>query len=142
MRQWKGCNLPQHRCIGCAVAHAKQGFREALRDYVGADDLKGYDESVAESFPASDSPTGSGGNGNSAPHEYGEDVPADIGRPSKKVAVTLADGSSFELDHGAVTIAANVSWSSASTSRRRLSAGRAGIQMPAAAKHSPGAIWK
>jgi aconitate hydratase len=98
-----GPKRPQDRVT---VAHAKQGFREALRDYVGADDLKGYDESVAESFPASDSPTGSGGNGNSAPHEYGEDVPADIGRPSKKVAVTLADGSSFELDHGAVTIAA------------------------------------
>ena len=45
-------------------------------------------------------------NGSSAPHEYGEDVPANIGRPSKKVPVTLSDGSSFEIDHGAVTIAA------------------------------------
>ncbi|HYI56139.1 MAG TPA: aconitase family protein, partial [Microlunatus sp.] len=74
-----GPKRPQDRVI---LAHAKQGFREALRDYVGDDDLSGYDESVAESFPASDSPTGSGGNGNSEPHEYGEDVPADIGRPS------------------------------------------------------------
>ena len=76
-----GPKRPQDRVI---LAHAKQGFREALRDYVGADDLNGYDESVAESFPASDSPTGSGGNGNSEPHEYGEDVPADIGRPSQE----------------------------------------------------------
>ena len=57
-----------------------------------------------ESFPASDSPSYSG-NDSSEPHEYGEE-PADIARPSKKVAVTLADGTSFELDHGAVTIAA------------------------------------
>ena len=40
------------------------------------------------------------------PHEYGEGVPADIGRPSKKTKVTLADGTEFEIDHGAVTIAA------------------------------------
>jgi aconitate hydratase len=97
-----GPKRPQDRVI---LAHAKQGFREALRDYVGADDLKGYDESVAESFPASDSPTGSGGNGNSEPHEYGEDVPADIGRPSKKTTLVL-DGAEVEIDHGAVTIAA------------------------------------
>jgi aconitate hydratase len=97
-----GPKRPQDRVI---LAHAKQGFREALRDYVGDDDLKGYDESVAESFPASDSPTGSGGNGNSEPHEYGEDVPADIGRPSKKTKLVL-DGAEVEIDHGAVTIAA------------------------------------
>ena len=97
-----GPKRPQDRVI---LAHAKQGFREALRDYVGADDLNGYDESVAESFPASDSPTGSGGNGNSEPHEYGEDVPADIGRPSKKTKLVL-DGAEVEIDHGAVTIAA------------------------------------
>ena len=97
-----GPKRPQDRVI---LAHAKQGFREALRDYVGADDLSGYDESVAESFPASDSPTGSGGNGNSEPHEYGEDVPVDIGRPSKKTKLVL-DGAEVEIDHGAVTIAA------------------------------------
>ncbi len=98
-----GPKRPQDRV---QVAHAKQGFREALRDYVSAEELDGYDESVAESFPASDSPTHSAGNGSGAPHEYGEDVPADIGRPRKTVAVTLSDGSSFDLDHGAVTIAA------------------------------------
>ena len=98
-----GPKRPQDRVI---LAHAKQGFREALRDYVGEEELDGYDESVDESFPASDSPSHATGNGSSAPHEYGEDVPASIGRPTKKVAVTLADGSSFEIDHGAVTIAA------------------------------------
>jgi len=40
------------------------------------------------------------------PHEFGEGVAEDIGRPSKPTLVTLADGTSFEIDHGAVTIAA------------------------------------
>jgi aconitate hydratase len=96
-----GPKRPQDRVL---VAHAKQGFREALRDHVAVEELTGYDESVDESFPASDSPSHSGSD-SSEPHEYGEE-PADIGRPSKTVAVTLADGRSFELDHGAVTIAA------------------------------------
>ncbi len=97
-----GPKRPQDRVI---LAHAKQGFREALRDYVGADDLNGYDESVAESFPASDAPTSNGGSTASEPHEYGEDVPADIGRPTKKTKLML-DGAEVEIDHGAVTIAA------------------------------------
>ncbi len=33
-------------------------------------------------------------------------MPADIGRPSAKTTVKLADGTEFEIDHGAVTIAA------------------------------------
>ncbi|HEU5486304.1 MAG TPA: aconitate hydratase, partial [Microlunatus sp.] len=97
-----GPKRPQDRVI---LAHAKQGFREALRDYVDAEELDGYDEAVDESFPASDSPTSNGGSTAGAPHEYGEDVPADIGRPSKRTKLTL-DGAEVEIDHGAVTIAA------------------------------------
>ena len=97
-----GPKRPQDRVL---LAHAKQGFNEALRDYV-ADDITGYDEAVAESFPASDSPAHDGENGAPAPREYGEDVPATLGRPSRPTPVTLADGTSFTLDHGAVTIAA------------------------------------
>jgi aconitate hydratase len=41
-----------------------------------------------------------------APHEYGEEVADDIDRPSKPVPVTLSDATSFDLDHGAVVIAA------------------------------------
>ncbi len=98
-----GPKRPQDRVL---LAHAKQGFREALRDYVAAEELTGYDESVDESFPASDVPSHATADGSLAPHEYGEQVPADIGRPTKQVPVTLADGTSFELDHGAVVIAA------------------------------------
>jgi aconitate hydratase len=97
-----GPKRPQDRV---QVAHAKQGFREALRDFVSAEELIGYDESVDESFPASDVPSHSTSNDSAEPHEYGEE-PTDIARPSKKVPVTLADGTSFDLDHGAVTIAA------------------------------------
>ncbi|MGI3784746.1 MAG: aconitate hydratase [Janthinobacterium lividum] len=115
-----GPKRPQDRVI---LAQAKQGFREALAAYVDDDQavpapsatpdeaapnvdagrLDGYDESVAETFPASD-PVSSTDSGESEPHEFGENVPADIGRPSRRTTVTL-DGQTFELDHGAVTIA-------------------------------------
>jgi len=114
-----GPKRPQDRVV---LAHAKQGFREALGAYVVGDQvdpthpdpaarvddaplLTGVDQSSAESFPASDSPSHTGEE-SEAPKEFGEDVPEDIGRPSRKTLVTLDDGTSFELDHGAVTIAA------------------------------------
>ena len=113
-----GPKRPQDRVV---LAHAKQGFREALKDYVTDDqveplatdpdrriddapELVGYDESVAETFPASDPPSHSGED-SEEPHEYGEAVPAGIGRPSRPTKVSL-DGQDFEIDHGAVTIAA------------------------------------
>ena len=98
-----GPKRPQDRV---QLAHAKQGFREALRDFVAAEELTGYDESVDESFPASDVPSRGNGTQSTEPHEYGEDVPADIGRPTKRVPVILGDGGAFDLDHGAVVIAA------------------------------------
>jgi aconitate hydratase len=98
-----GPKRPQDRV---SLSHAKQGFREALNEYVGVDEDEGYDESVAESFPASDVPSHAHGNGSPSPHEYGEHVAAGIGRPSNLTPVRLADGTEFDLDHGAVTIAA------------------------------------
>jgi aconitate hydratase len=97
-----GPRRPQDRV---QVAHAKQGFREALRDFVSEEELIGYDESVDESFPASDVPSRGGYGESLAPHEYGEEAD-DIVRPSKPVPVTLSDATSFDLDHGAVVIAA------------------------------------
>jgi len=120
-----GPKRPQDRVV---LAHAKQGFREALADYVTDDStgggqvvstqadpdrriddapkLDGYDESVAESFPASDVPSHAGQNDAEDPQEFGENVPVDLGRPSRRTPVALADGTRFELDHGAVVIAA------------------------------------
>jgi aconitate hydratase len=97
-----GPRRPQDRV---QVAHAKQGFREAIRDFVSEEELTGYDESVDESFPASDVPSRGAYAESLAPHEYGEEVD-DIVRPSKQVPVTLSDGAAFDLDHGAVVIAA------------------------------------
>jgi aconitate hydratase len=97
-----GPRRPQDRI---QVAHAKQGFREAIRDFVSEEELTGYDESVDESFPASDVPSRGAYGESLAPHEYGEEAD-DIDRPNKQVPVTLSDGASFDLDHGAVVIAA------------------------------------
>src|SRR5690606_12114583 len=63
-----GPKRPQDRV---SLAHAREGFREALRDYV-TEDEQGYDEAVAESFPASDAPAHDHDNGAPAPKQYGE----------------------------------------------------------------------
>jgi aconitate hydratase len=106
-----GPKRPQDRI---ALKDAKSAYRKALRDYAGSDDSvqTGYDEASAESFPASDAPSYSHDDGgdhspshqNEGPEKV-EDVPGTSG-PRKAVGVTLEDGSSFEIGHGAVAIAA------------------------------------
>ena len=99
-----GPKRPQDRVV---LAHAKEGFREALKAYVEDEAINGYDESVAESFPASDAPSHASGGDEADPHAYGEHGSGNgLGRPSARTAVRLADGTEFEIDHGAVTIAA------------------------------------
>ena len=63
------------------------------------------DESVEETFPASDPAAPGGQSEDEAPHPsvFSAAEGAD-GRASRPVTVTLADGASFELDHGAVVI--------------------------------------
>lgn len=94
-----GPKRPQDRV---SLSEAKQSFRGALNDYVEEDE-EGYDEAVAESFPASDSPSHEGSNGSAAPTSH---VSSGNGRPSNMAHVKLADGTEFEIDHGAVAIAA------------------------------------
>ena len=97
-----GPKRPQDRV---ELTDAKTSFRGALVDYAGgAADEEGYDEAVAESFPASDVPSSSV-NGAPAPNDHLSAAPKDGGRASNPVEVTLADGTKFTLDHGAVTIA-------------------------------------
>jgi aconitate hydratase len=101
-----GPKRPQDRV---EVSAARDSFRTALKDYVDEGDTDpddaaeatGYDEAVEESFPASDSPSHSGGNG--APVHRA--VTKDAGRPTKRTTVSL-DGQEVEIDHGAVVIAA------------------------------------
>ncbi len=98
-----GPKRPQDRV---SLSNAKESFRGALTDYVDeAGEEKGYDENVAESFPASDAPSHQG-NGSAPPKEFVSAAPSDGGRPSNPARVELSDGSTFEIDHGAVAIAA------------------------------------
>ena len=99
-----GPKRPQDRV---SLSDAKGAFRAALADYVDTSgEESGYDESVAESFPASDSPSHEHGNGSAPPNELVSAAPADGGRVSNPAQVTLEDGTKFEIDHGAVSIAA------------------------------------
>ncbi|GAA2728018.1 aconitate hydratase AcnA [Actinocorallia aurantiaca] len=84
-----GPKRPQDRI---EVSKAKETWRRDVQNYV----KDAEDEAGVESFPASDSPAV----GTAAANESNND------RPHKRVQVTLADGTSFELDHGAVTVAA------------------------------------
>ena len=98
-----GPKRPQDRVI---LTEAKDSFREALADYVdGSGEQQGYDETVAESFPASDPPS-RGEHTNGAPAPHGATAPSSADRPRNPQQVTLEDGTTFEVDHGAVTIAA------------------------------------
>ncbi|WP_405528371.1 aconitate hydratase AcnA [Streptomyces avidinii] len=75
-----GPKRPQDRIV---LANASQQFALDVRNYVEDDD-----EAGKESFPASDAPASTDG------------------VPTRPTLVTLADGTSFEIDHGAVTVAA------------------------------------
>ncbi len=121
-----GPKRPQDRI---QVTDAREAFRVALADYVGDGETgtearkpgvpqneqpygvtTGADEASAESFPSSDPPA-SNGNGDghddaAAPADWHTAAANADGRPSDPVKVTLEDGTEFELDHGAVTIAA------------------------------------
>ncbi|WP_189211053.1 aconitate hydratase [Actinokineospora fastidiosa] len=98
-----GPKRPQDRI---ELTDAKSAFRAALGSYATAGPESGVDEAGKESFPASDSPAvfdGDGGEG--APFDYHSAARGAQGRVSKPTRVTV-DGAEFELDHGAVAIAA------------------------------------
>ena len=114
-----GPKRPQDRI---ALSDAKQAFRAAVVRYVdgkGLASVRGpVDQSIAESFPASDPPAITDvGNGSHNDPQLSE------GRPNAAVEVTLADGPSFTLDHGAVTIAAITSCTNTSNPSVMIGAG-------------------
>ncbi len=100
-----GPKRPQDRV---SLSEAKSSFRTALTEYVDSDEdqeIGAYDEAVEESFPASDPPSSSN-NGKNGLNPHLTTAPPDGDRASNPQSVTLEDGAEFDLDHGAVTIAA------------------------------------
>ncbi|MEU4717826.1 aconitate hydratase [Micromonospora purpureochromogenes] len=117
-----GPKRPQDRV---PLGSAKTLFRSALTDYV-ADDSAGErdlkpgvareqlprgangpaDEASAESFPASDPPANEFSDPADEPRDLETAAAGAGGRATNPVRVTSADGVEYELDHGAVVIAA------------------------------------
>jgi aconitate hydratase len=97
-----GPKRPQDRI---ALAEAKPAFRGALGSYTSDTVASIVDESVEESFPASDAPAISSGNGGGEPADWHTAAAGADGRPTRPTRVSL-DGATFEIDHGAVAIAA------------------------------------
>ncbi|WP_089156099.1 aconitate hydratase [Micromonospora sp. NBS 11-29] len=118
-----GPKRPQDRV---PLGSAKTLFRAALTDYVAADETGGdpgrkpgvpqqekpfgtdgpADEASAESFPASDAPANGVNDPADAPRDLETAAVGAGGRATNPVRVTGADGVEYELDHGAVVIAA------------------------------------
>jgi aconitate hydratase len=105
-----GPKRPQDRV---PLSQGKEAFRSALLDYAehprqddpddAASSHSTVDESVEESFPASDPASPSSGNGDGTPRAPISAAAGAGGRPSKPTRVTM-NGAEFELDHGAVVI--------------------------------------
>jgi aconitate hydratase len=101
-----GPKRPQDRI---ALSDAKSTFRKQIPDYVGDDpDKKDYsklDETIDETFPASDPGQPTNGHADDAPVVHSAAKNAK-GRVSNPVRVKSDDLGEFVLDHGAVVIAA------------------------------------
>jgi aconitate hydratase len=97
-----GPKRPQDRI---ELTDAKEQFRKDIHNYVAIEDGS-VDESLDESFPASDAPSFT--HADSHTTETSRVVSAANGahgRPSNPVHIVTEDGREFELDHGAVSIA-------------------------------------
>jgi aconitate hydratase len=99
-----GPKRPQDRI---ALSAAKASFRGTIGDYAVQEGP--LDATVEQSFPASDPPTPDAG----STEQAAADQPVAVaqraesnGRPTRRVPITMSDGTKTELDHGHVAIAA------------------------------------
>jgi aconitate hydratase len=120
-----GPKRPQDRV---PLADAKEAFLEAMEEFdpeAATQMGNGRDHAIEESFPASDSPA------EDHDDERGKPRPAVSGAPAATMSpcsgdaieVTLEDGTTFELDHGRVVIAAITSCTNTSNPSVMVGAG-------------------
>jgi aconitate hydratase len=120
-----GPKRPQDRV---PLSQAKESFLSVMGEFdpEAAEQMgNGRDEAIEESFPASDPPA------EDHDDERGRPRPAVSGAPAAtaahgtgdKIAVTLEDGTEFELDHGRVVIAAITSCTNTSNPSVMVGAG-------------------
>jgi aconitate hydratase len=121
-----GPKRPQDRV---PLAEAKEAFLEAMEEFdpeAGEQLGNGRDEAIEESFPASDPPAEEHDDerGKPRPAVRGEGALATVARGSEDaIEVTLDDGTTVELDHGRVVIAAITSCTNTSNPSVMIGAG-------------------
>jgi aconitate hydratase len=115
-----GPKRPQDRV---SLTESKAAFRIALDGYLPDDGGSEEDESIAESFPASDPVSTHVPNGAGHEPSGGTGGVQVAERRQTRAPVTLADGTETELDHGHVVIAAITSCTNTSNPSVMLGAG-------------------
>lgn len=114
-----GPKRPQDRI---QLTDAKRAFEDVLPDYVDdeEEELSELDEAIAGTFPASDPVKSDDDLDDAAPPEHHN---ADRSLPSRRVPITMEDGTETELDHGRVVIASITSCTNTSNPSVMLAAG-------------------